>query len=136
MAISIDHHQRIQHLQQLLESWGPSNHRSHVGLRGPTDLSNPPKKNCYTSKIARGCNINKSSLKRSYDGSNGSGFVSTLMSILAKQKPDGNSKLNQHKLYTLSNHFLLLSLHFARCRCFLHPFKLFQLFLHSFYSDY
>lgn len=50
VAISHDH-QRIQHLQPL-ESWGPSNHRSHKGFKGPI-----------------------------VDGSNGSGLVSTLLSI-------------------------------------------------------
>lgn len=32
--------------------------------------------------------------KRFYNGSNGSGLFSTLLSILEKQTPDGNSKLN------------------------------------------
>ena len=37
-----DNRHRIQHLQPL-ESWGPSNHRSHNGLRGPCVLSSKSK---------------------------------------------------------------------------------------------
>jgi hypothetical protein len=46
-------HQRIKHLQQPLDSWGPSNHRSHVGFKGPIVLSKQKKINLVLQKYIK-----------------------------------------------------------------------------------